>query len=181
MVLQRIDGVVGGADDLDVVVLHQTAGEELGLLQLLGALVVNLARGLRAEQVGDAERRLELQVGPVVQGVAHGIRNRLCPLLELLPIGSILACAEPLVDAVGTHGAPLVMVALQPDFRQVVEAVVRGHVPWNEVAMVVDDRHLGGVLVVEPFGGTRLQQEVVVVELFHDRYFGLDFYAVFGM
>ena len=170
MVLQRIDGIVRRTDDLDIVVLHQTAGETLGLLQLLGAAIVDLARRLGIEELRDAESRLELEVGPVVERITHGIGHRLGPLFELFPVGSILARAVTLVDAVGAHRTPLIMVALQPDLRQVVETVVRSHILGNQVAVVVDDRHFGCMIVVKTLCSRSLQQEIVVVELFHDRY-----------
>jgi len=37
------------------------------------------------------------------------------------------------------------------------------------VAMVVDDRHLGRMVVVKTLRSLGLQQEVVVVELFHKK------------
>ena len=59
------------------------------------------------------------------------------------------------------------MVAFEPDLRQVVEAVVLGDIRGNQVAMVVDDRHLGRMVVVKTLRSLGLQQEVVVVKLFH--------------
>ena len=105
----------------------------------------------------------------MVERVAHRIGNRLGPLLELLPIGRILARAILLIDPVGAHGAPFVVVAFEPDLRQVVETVIRSHVLGNQVAMVVDDRHLGRMVVVKTLRSLGLQQEVVVVELFHKK------------
>ena len=178
MVFERIDGVVRRADYLDVIVLHQAAGMILGFLQQGGTVVVNRTGSRGVQQVGHSESRLQLQVGPMVERVAHGVGNRLGPLLELLPVGGLLAGAVFLVDAVGTHGAPFVVVAFEPDFRQVVETVVLCDIAGNEVAMVVDNRHFGRVLVVEALGCRGLQQEVVVVELFHKSYRGFNFYLI---
>ena len=112
--VQVVDGVVGGAHALHVVVLHEAASGELGEPELLVALVEDFACGLRREELLDAEGGLQLQVGPVVEGVAEGVGHGLGPLLELLPVGGVLAGAVALVDAVGAHGAPLVVVAAEP-------------------------------------------------------------------
>ena len=180
MVFERVDRVVRRADHLDIIVLHQTAGMELGRLEQSRTMVVNLAGRRGVQQLRHAEGGLQFEVRPVVERVAHRIGHRLGPLLELLPVGGILARAVLLIDAVGTHGAPLVVVALEPYLRQVVETVVLGDIRGNQVAMIVDDRHLGRMVVVKALGRGGLQQEVVVVKLFHVLYYsGLKF-ARFG-
>ncbi len=74
--LQRIHRIVGRADGLHVVVLHQAAGVVIRGLEQGRTVVVDLAGGRRVEQLPDAERGLQLQVRPVVKRVAHGIRWR---------------------------------------------------------------------------------------------------------
>jgi hypothetical protein len=169
VVFERIHGIVRRADRLDVVAAHQAAGVVFGTLQQRRAMVVDFAGRSGVEQFRHPEGGLQFEVGPVVERVAHRIGNRLGPLLELLPIGRILARAILLIDPVGAHGAPFVVVAFEPDLRQVVETVVRSHVLGNQVAMVVDDRHLGRMVVVKTLRSLGLQQEVVVVELFHKK------------
>ena len=105
----------------------------------------------------------------MVEGVAHSVGHGLCPLFELLPVGGVLTGAETLVYTVGTHSPPLVVVAFEPHFGEVFEDVVVGHILGDEVAVLVDDGHLGCVFVIEPLGGFGLQQEVVVIESFHTR------------
>ena len=41
------------------------------------------------------------------------------------------------------------MISGQPDLREVFEAVIGGDLFGREMAMVVDDRHLAGVFVIE--------------------------------
>ena len=108
------------------------------------------------------------KAGPVVQRVAHGIGNGLGPFLELFPVGSVLACTVAFVYAVGTHGAPLVVVASEPDFGQRTELVVVGHHLGDEVAVVVDNRHLGRMFVVERLCSFGLQQEVFIHKFLHN-------------
>ena len=45
--------------------------------------------------------------------------------------------------------------------------VRRGDVGRGKVAVVVQDGHAFGVLVVEPLGGFAVQQEILVQERFH--------------
>ena len=170
VMLQRINRVVGRADRLHVVMLHQTASIELGLLQFLGADVVNLTSGRGVQELLNAEGGLQLEVCPVVERVAHRIGNRLGPLLELLPVGRVLTRAVTLIDTVRTHGTPLIVVTLEPNLREVVELMVRSHILGNQVAVVVDNRHLGRMLMIETLGCGRLQQKIVVVKLFHSWY-----------
>ena len=149
VILQRIDGVVRGADDLHVVVLHQAARRELRVvLNQLVAGVVDLAGGLRIQTFGDAESRLQLQVRPVVERVAESIGNGLGPFLELLPVGGVIARAIYFGNAVAAHCTPFVMVAHQPDLGNGFKTFVLCHHLRAEVTMVVDNRHLGRMLVV---------------------------------
>jgi hypothetical protein len=46
--------------------------------------------------------------------------------------------------------------------------MVVGHHLGNQVTMVVDDRHLGSMIVVQILSHLGLQNKVLVVELFHD-------------
>ena len=171
VVFQRIDRVVGGADHLDVVATHDVAGRVGGCGELGVAFVEDLARSGGAEQFLDAERRLQFEVGPVIERIPHSVRNSLCPFLEFLPVGGVLARAVFLVDAVGPHRAPFVMVAAEPDFGDGTELVVIGHHLRNQVAVIVDDGHLGCMLVKQFLRGFGLQQEIFRHKIFHGIFF----------
>ena len=82
-------------------------------------------------------------------------------------------------DAVGAHDAPFVMVseegpvrvaAAQPDLSQVVKAAVLIDLARGDVAVIVDERHLRRVVMVEVCGGGGLQEEIPI----HKRFHGLD-------
>src|SRR5690606_15611755 len=149
VVLQGIHGVVGGADHADVPLLHDAAGAEARTGELLLGLLPDALGGAAVEEaVADPEGALELQVGPVVERVAQALGDGLGPGLELLALAGI-AGAEALGHTVAAHGAPLVVVALEPDLGQVGVAAVAGDLGGVQVAVVVDDGQLGGVVVVE--------------------------------
>ena len=160
--------VVGGADHLHAELPDEGLAAELGRRQFRIALLEDLAGRRRAQELVDAEHAAQLQVRPVVQRVPHRVRNGLSPLLEGLPGGVLAAGKIVLGNAVRTHRAPLVMVAVvtvhQPELGDVAELDVLGDLLRHEVAVVVDDGHFRRVLVVELAGGLRLEHEVVVDE-----------------
>ena len=60
-----------------------------------------------------------------------------------------------------SHGTPFVVVALQPDFVEIVEPTVGGDVGGAEMGMVVEDGLRLGVFVIQPARGFAVEQEVV--------------------
>ena len=104
----------------------------------------------------------------MIERVTHGVRHCFRPLFELLPIGGIGARAIAFVHSVGTHSTPFVVVATEPDFGQRTELIVVSHHLWNEVTMIVDDRHFSRMLVVKALRRFGLEQEVIVKELLHN-------------
>ena len=160
---QVVGGIVGGADGPHFELREDAVDAQLiGRQQFAGAVPDALRAGF-VQQLVDAEVAFQLQVGPVVERVAQGVGNGARPGAELL-LGRDVAGAIGFVDAVGAHGAPLVVVALQPDFEEVAEAAVGGHVLRRDVAVVVQNRLVFGVFVVEPARGLRGEQEIFVDE-----------------
>ena len=168
MIVQVVYRVVGGTNALHVVVLHQATCRELRLLQLLVTLVEDLAGCLGAQLLGDAEGRLQFQVCPVVQRITEGVGHRLCPLLELLPVRGVLACAILLVDTVGTHSAPLIVVTTEPELCDALETMIVGHHLGDQVTVIVDNRHLSRVVVIQVLSRLGLENEVIIIELLHN-------------
>ena len=67
---QIVDRIVRGAHHLDVHLFHDAAGREVGLGQLVVALVPDGLCGLRPQQLArDAKGPLELEMGPVIEGL----------------------------------------------------------------------------------------------------------------
>jgi hypothetical protein len=54
------------------------------------------------------------------------------------------------------------MIAFEPDLGQVLELPVGSYVVRRQMTMVVNDRQVFGVLVVQPLGRRSLQQEIFV-------------------
>ena len=80
------------------------------------------------------------------------------------------------LDAIGAHHTPFVVVtgiaavrilAAQPNFCQIVKAPVLIDLSGVQVAVIVSQRHLFGVIVIQMFGGLVLQDKIPVHKLFH--------------
>src|SRR5262249_25594127 len=82
---------------------------------------------------------------------------------ELLPIAR-LARDVTLVDAARAHGAPLVMVALQPDLGDGREPVILRDLIGRQMTVVIDDGQLAREVVVKIARSRRLEQKILVNE-----------------
>ena len=143
---QVVAGIVGGAHRAYVERLHDAAHPQLvGRQQLVAAVVHGIGIG-RGEQLVDPEGTPQLHVGPVVHRVAYRVRDHRGPGVEL---GAVVGGSgdELLGHAEGPHHPPLVVVAAEPDLRQVGELMVVRDLLRGQVAVIVEDRHLAGVVV----------------------------------
>ncbi len=57
------------------------------------------------------------------------------------------------------------MIALEPDFEQVLELAVAGDVGSGQVGVIVQNRLASRMLVIQTPGCLRVQQEVIVDEI----------------
>src|SRR5690606_40439294 len=77
---------------------------------------------------------LQFKVRPVIERIAHGVRNGESPLPEFLFVagasGNIF-----FIDAEGAHCTPLVMIASQPDAGEVFKLPVIGYFVGRQMAM----------------------------------------------
>ena len=112
---QVIYGIVGCADALNIEAGHQSACRKLREFEFLITFVIDLARSGWAEHLVYAKTRTKFKVSPVIQRIAVAVGNGVSPFLKLLPIRSITGNIF-LINAIGTHSAPLVMVLSKPQF-----------------------------------------------------------------
>ena len=174
--VQVIDGVIGGADKGHVALLDQAADGQLGVvLQLVVAQVPHFLSGVAVQHAVVAEENVQLQIGPVVHGVANGHGQSLGKLLEALAVG-LVAGDVLLGHAVGTHHAPLIMIAevaavrvaaAQPHLRDVLKAAVLVDLAGRDVAVIVADGHSSCIVVIQMLCGSRLEHEVLIHKCFH--------------
>ena len=167
--LEIVDRIVGAAHHDHAVLLEQALRGEVVLGQAAVAVVVDLARGVGTEElVLHAERKLQLEMRPVIERVAERVGDRAGPGLELVPVGRV-AGDQALGHAVGAHRAPFVVIALEPDLGQRLEPVIVGDLVGRQVAVIVDDRLRPRELFVEIDRDRRIEQEIVVEKPLHGR------------
>ena len=163
VILQRIHRVVGGADGFGIAHGNQAARGVAGLLQRLVSEVPHFVSGLGAQRTVIAEEALQFQMRPVVQRIANCLADNLRPLAELLVVARA-AGDVVFIHARAAHQAPLVVVAAQPDLRDVLEALVFPNFLGADVAVVVDDGAGRGIVVVELARRLGVQQEILIHE-----------------
>ena len=95
----------------------------------------------------------------MVERIAQTLRHGRGPGLEFFPVAGVTG-DEAFIDAVGTQAAPFVVIAFEPHVRQVGEARIGGDVFGRQVTVVVDDRLVRGVIVVERLGPLGFEQEI---------------------
>ena len=173
---QIIDGVVSGADESNIGLLDQAADSHaVVVLQLVVAQVPDFLSGVAVQHTLIAEELAQLQVAPVVHGVANAHGQSLGKLLETLAVG--LGAGDVLLGhAVGTHHAPLVVVACQravglaaaqPHLSDVLKAAVLVDLLRGDMAVIVADGHISSVGVIQMLSHRRLEHEFLVHKCFH--------------
>ncbi len=128
VVLQAIHWIISCAQGDHAEPFENPLRAENRRRQLPARLLPDARCALFVQQFINAEVALKLQVSPVIEGIAQRVRHRGRPGLELLK-GRGHAGAKALGCAVGAHRPPFVMVALQPDLKQVLELPVLSKVP----------------------------------------------------
>ena len=172
MVFQGVGRVVGGADDGDAVGGEDAVGGQgWGGEARVGFRPDARRVGLVDQQV-DAEVTAQLQVRPVVERIADQRGDGAREGEELVVVAGGVAGDEVLRHARGAQGAPLVVVAAEPDLREVGELPVGRDLVGREVAVVIEDRLLRRVLEVETPGPRIGQEEVVGQERLGERHGG---------
>ncbi len=166
MGFQIVHGIIGGADHLDVGFADNAPRCHIGLRQNGVAFVVDFHGVVAVQRLCDAEVALQLQMGPMIQGVADEIGNGLGPFLEFLG-GRSLTGDVIFGNAAGTHGAPLVVVTAQPNLSNVLELTVLGDLSGVDVAVIVKYGCVLCVVVEQLLRCLCFQQKVFVHKCFH--------------
>ena len=164
MRLQRVCRVIRRADDRDLVG-RQNVVHAHGREFRIGRFPDLFRRGGIDDGL-DPKVALQLEMRPVVERVAQRRGHGGAPRGMLFPRRGV-AGAQALGHAVRAQGAPLVVVAAEPDLAQVGEPVVVGDLRRRQVTVVIVDRLRLRVGVVEIAGGGGLQEKVVVNKWLH--------------
>ncbi len=163
MVFERVGGIVGCAKRAHIEALQNALRAQFRRLQLFIRRVPDARRALFVEEFSDAEKARKLQVRPSVKRVAQRFGNGCGPHQKFVARGRI-AGAKSFFDAVRPHRAPFVVVAAQPNFRQIRELAIRCDVTRRQVIVIIEDRFVFRVFVEQLARGVALQQKIVVDE-----------------
>ena len=166
MILQIIDRIVRRTNDFHIHPFHDRLGAEFGCLQLGCTFVIDLAGGGRVQHLVYTEDTAQLEVSPMIERITHGMLHGVRPFFKLL-VSWFVSRDIFFRYAVGTHGAPFVVVSTKPYLRQVGKLVVVGYLLWDQVAVIIDDRHFRCVFVIQFLGGIRLEQEIGIEKCLH--------------
>ena len=104
---------------------------------------------------------------PVIQRVADGFGKRSGKCLEFL-FGIGTSGNQFLRNAAGPHDAPFIMVGTEPEIGNVTETDVVRDFGNRNMTMVINDRHVLGVLVIQHLRALRIQKEVFIHKLHSD-------------
>ena len=158
--------IVCGADSFNVAFEHAFSRREAGGEDFV-CPVPNLLGGVaRKQDVVYAEKPCEFQMAPMVHGIAQHARQGLRKFLKFFAVGSVPR-AIALLDSVGTHCAPFVMVGPKPSLRDVVPVLVLADFFRVEVAVEVYQRQFLGVVVVELARVVVFEKKIFVYKFFH--------------
>ena len=95
--------------------------------------------GLLVERFVNAEIALKLKVRPVIYRVSDSVGQTLGKGKELFIVSRIAGHAA-LFHAVCADNAPLIMIAQQPQLRQVIGGLILAYLLRAEMAVVINDR-----------------------------------------
>ena len=160
MMLQRVQRVVGGADELHLHAFQKAAGAELRLCQTLAGCVPAVRGRLgRKHRALEPEIAPQLQMAPVMDRVAdQPWHDGGIGIVFLAEGGSTRDMA--LRDARPAHQPPFVVVVRQPRLAQIRPLVIAGNLGRRQVIVEIDDRQRRRDLVEEPPRGPGVQKEI---------------------
>ena len=166
MVTQVIGGIVGGADNGYVGAFDDATDGHIRLPNAFVAGFPDLISSSRGEGSIHIKIPFQLQMGPVIEGVANGAGQNFGPGVKLFPVRGI-AGDHSFGSAIGTHGAPFVVVAAQPSLGDVVKLTVLCNLSGIHMAVVIHDGHFGRILMIKSTGRRGRQQKVLIHKSFH--------------
>ena len=147
MVPKIIDGIVGGADDLNAKLLQDALRRQLTGQCSIRCFPNRRSRSL-VQQLRNSEVALQLEMRPVVQRIAQRVRNGSRPGQKLL-VGRSVPGNVFFRHAVRAHRPPFIVVSLKPDLVKIGESPVLSNVSRGKMAVIIENRLRSGKLVIE--------------------------------
>lgn len=165
--LEVVFRMVSREDRLDIALLQERAHCHRAICELLRADRPDIVCRLSAEHVVAVKDALEHEMDPRVERIARRPCERLREVLEALARRCLAARDEALLDAIGAHEPPRDGI-VDEHLRQIVVDAVLRNVPHGDVRVVVEDRQLLGIFVIQVFRKFRVQEKIFIHKTFHD-------------
>src|SRR5690242_11806707 len=159
VMFQRVRRIVRGANRIYMKHFQDAMHRHIGFgKSRVGAVPDGGGRSL-VQQIVDSEIPEQFQVGPVIKGIAERVRDSARPRQKLVKRRGA-AGAEFLTDAVRAHGPPLVVVAVEPDFREIVKPAIFSNFTRRQMAVKIEDGKRLGMIVEETTSRFSLKQKI---------------------
>ncbi|CDC64237.1 unknown [Clostridium sp. CAG:448] len=167
MIFQGIRRVIRGAKQPDTGTGNQIPCPHIRLRQARGSKLPDRIAVFRAQNQIAVKILPQFHVTPVVERVPRQKRHHPAVRTEFFVIrplpGDIF-----LIHTAIAHGAPFVVVPIQPDLGDIGIALVLRNLTRGKVTVIIDDRQALGTVVVQPLRRFRIQQKIAVHKSVHD-------------
>jgi hypothetical protein len=138
VVFKCVDGIVCGADNLNVRTANKLLSTVFRLCKALVHLIPDALAGLLVKRLVDIKISLELKVCPMIKGVADKTGEGLCEHLELLILVSV-AGNKLLGNTCGSDLTPLIVVTAKEEIKCILELIVFCDLLGGKVTMIIDN------------------------------------------
>ena len=98
---------------------------------------------------------------PVYHRIPDCTRQCFGKFLEFFPVISVTG-DKMLIDSVGTHQPPFIMVAAEPKLGDILKTAVFPDFLGIDMTVIINNRHIFGVFMIQPLGSRRVQQKIPV-------------------
>ncbi len=161
MVVQRVGGVVRGAKHADVMAFQEIVDAAPGELRV--GFTPDGGGRFGIQGLGDAKIARQLEMGPVIERIAQGVGDGRRPGVEFF-LRRGVAGDEALGNSVRPHRAPFIMIAREPEFRQVAKLVIGGNLRRREMIVIIDDGLGRRVAMIKLASRLVAEQKIIVDE-----------------
>ena len=150
MVFQVVGGIICSAKYFYLLHSQKISYRVVRTLELLAASIPYFFCGGRRQSLINTEVSFQFKMSPVIQWISDTILDGVSPCQEFL-IRAAISGDQTFRDTVGTHGSPLIVIAVEPYFGQVIVASVFIDCSRTQVIMKIDDRQGCRGIVIKCF------------------------------
>ena len=166
MVFQRIRRILRRTERIHVGLFDERLRRMLSIGQRVQSFRPNCLGIHFIQCLSDSEIALKLQMRPMENRISRRIGQRSGKCHKTLFIAALTG-NERFRFAVLPHQPPLVMVVAQPNLGDILRGAVLPNIFGTQVTMIIDNRHMLCVLMIQPLGRLIFKQEMFIHKCFH--------------